>query len=307
MSLDPISAGLHLIQAQALNASSTAGREATWLAFIQRFNDRGIPFFTASATELKSIALNHRHGMRPKEHALRLLRLAETVIDQLQNEGLLPKGRNAATEARFGLNVDCVNDQTVFLSTVESIGLINTLCPANGVFCAEGRDVRDAAMVALALGAGAPPTALLATTVSCIQDCLSSKFIRLALPQASPKRLQAWSAMILPFAQPVLVQYFDQIAQWPADALAFPGRQGQPMSRVQIFRIIQKFLKRGAFMSRLSRVGPQTLRNTYFRLMLEEGYDTAQISKSMGWVLGDQEQFRRMRRSWLAQQQRELS
>ncbi|MGE5469753.1 MAG: hypothetical protein ACM3X0_03030 [Bacteroidota bacterium] len=289
--------GLQRIDQQSLAADSAAGRKATWVSFINRLQDHGTSLTTADANELKAAALEHRNGPRPKEHARRLLRLAESVIDHLQVAGQLPKGRNPATEARFSLNVNCQNDLTVFLTPAQIEGLFAVLDaqpdPADAL-----KDYRDRAILALALGAGAPPTAISVTTVSCIQQALTSGEIRLNALQPTGKRPDSWSACLLPAAQKALSAYLVEVSDAPADALAFPGRQERPMSRVQIFRLIRERLWATGLFSDKTRLSPQTLRNAYFGLLCEAGHSSAQVSASMGWVLGDQEQFRRMRRYW---------
>jgi integrase len=276
-----------------LSDASLKGRESVWNRFLLRLEESGTPIDRASPSDLKAIAFRHRHGDHPKEHSVRVLEMARSAIDELQANGFLPKGENAGRVAIATLNETLRNDQTFIPSLIDLSLFIRYIENENDntPFCA-----RDRAIFALCLGSGATPTAISLATVSCIKNAATTGKITLKSISPTKKRPSIWEAPILKFSQNAIQRWADTLDLEHTEP-AFLGKKGTPVSRSQVFRIIKKQIEfcHERFPGRSC---PQSLRNGYFGLLLEEELSNLDVKRAMGWSLSDGEQLRRMTLIW---------
>jgi integrase len=284
------------VESLGLSRESRDARSNVWRRFLRLLDENGTPFEKAAPADLRHCAFDHRHGQRPKEHAERVLVLAEKAVGLLQETGALPAGKNSAFEARLGMGTRPKNDPTVFPAPSALPGLQAFLLKEDN----EGEDRmrrRDKALFALVLGAGAPPSAVGLTDVSCIRTAIRTDRILLRSEGPSVKRPLEWEAILLPCAVPALERWL-QVCGASSSAPAFPGHGGKGLSRAQAFRIVRDLLVELGTLAQVERVCPQTLRNGYFGLLADSGLSRRAVAASMGWSDSDGEQFRRMIRGW---------
>lgn len=291
-------AGEESIRAASLSAESLSARLSVWRSFCLRLAESGDSHLTARPAALARLALSHRSGPRPKEHALRVLSMAADAFEAMMASGVCPRGDNPAILARSRLDYIPANDPSSFPSPADRVLLAAHPSSGSG---GDSLRARDLAIFSLCLGAGAPPTAVSVSTVSCIRTAVESGSIVLRVPSPSAKRPLEWMADLLPFARPALSEWLEFNH---ADGPAFPGRHGAPLSRAQVFRVAASEITRAIGAGPLFKACPQTLRNCHFSFLADSGMSPEEISRRMGWTLGDQEQHRRLSLAWKAAQGR---
>ena len=275
-----------------LSEESRRARESVWLRYLTRLEENGTPFERASSSDLRACAMEHKAGPRPKEHISRVLGMAVDAVDLLQAQGRLPGGWNAAREARASMESLPSNDPTFFPSR-ESLSLLAGVLSEELAGEEDSARARDLAVVAMCAGAGAPPTSVGLSTVSCLRRAMKEGVVGLRAQRATVKRPSRWEASLLPFCLPALRSWLSALDGADGSAPAFPGRDGAGLSRSRIFRSVKSVLTGLGWDPR--RACPQSLRNGYFSLLVDEGASDARICLSMGWSLSDGEQLRRMR------------
>lgn len=216
--------------------------------------------------------------------------MAIDAVDALQLSGELPSGWNAAREAKASMESMPVNDPTRFPSP-EAFSLLADFLSVDD---AEGDDrVRDRAIAAFCLGAGAPPTAVSLATVSCLGRAVREGIVELRSHRPTSKRPSSWEAPVLSFCVPAIRAWLDICPRADEHYPAFPGRNGSGLSRSRVFRSVKSLLAELGWPP--TRACPQSLRNAYFAALVDEGRSDASICMSMGWSASDGEQLRRMR------------
>jgi hypothetical protein len=287
--------GEAMIQAAALSGDSLAARRSVWRAFCSRIEESGVSPLAANPAQLAAWALAHRAGRHPKAHAVRVLTMAADVFDLMMAEGATPLGNNPALLAKARLEEMPVNDPTSFPDRSSRALLTAFLSTGSG---GDSLRARDLAIFSLCLGAGATPTAVGLTSVSCLESGLPSGFIHLKSASPTAKRPSEWEAVLLPEAVGALQDWLD-LRSGAANEPAFPGRFATPLSRARIFRSVAALVLEAVGPSPAFRACPQTLRNAYFSILMDRGLSREEISRRMGWTLAVQEQARRMELAWL--------
>lgn len=275
-----------------LSEDARKAREAVWRRYLARLEENGTPLERASAADLRACAAEHKAGPRPKEHCARVLGMAIDAVDALQSSGELPSGWNAAREARASMESMPSNDPTRFPDP-GTVSLLADFLSGGGAE-GEGRArVRDRAIAALCLGAGAPPAAVSLATVSCLKRAARDGVAELRSHRPTPKRPSSWEAQVLPFCVPAIRAWLDMCPTADGLSPAFPGRDGSGLSRSRVFRSVRSLLDELGWPP--TRACPQSLRNAYFAALVDGGRSDASICMSMGWSASDGEQLRRMR------------
>ena len=285
-----------MIRSAGLSSDSLAARLSVWRAFCSRLERSGASEINAEPALLAEWALAHRSGRRPKEHAVRVLSMAADVFDLMMAEGSSTPGNNPALLARARLEEIPANDPTSFPNR-DARSLLTALPSSEPD--GDTLRARDLAVFAMCIGAGATPTAVSLSSVSCLEMGIASGFMRLKSGTPTVKRPSEWESILLPDAVDALRAWLD-LRGGSGDEPAFPGRFGTPLSRARIFRSVASLVREAVGPSPAFRACPQTLRNAYFSILMDMGLPREEISLRMGWTLSVQEQARRMELSWLA-------
>lgn len=261
-------------------------------AFEARCSRAGIPVEKAGPDDLLEIAMSHRSGRRPKEHAERVLRLVADAIRAMVEAGTATDGDNPAVLALSRLEQRPRNDPTTFLPEEVETSLLQAMSSSRSE--TDMLRARDLALAALCLGAGASPGAVSRSSVSSAIKAIKEGSIVLRSEGPTIKRPEEWTAPLLPEALPALARWLELSPRSP-DALLLPGRDGGPLSRSAIRRAFVRICLETSGLSEISRsLCPQSARNSYFARLVASRMDPEAIRKAMGWSASDGEQTRRM-------------
>ncbi len=277
---------------RALAPDGRAAAMSVCQAFESRCLRSGVSVERASPEDLLEIAMSHRSGRRPKEHAERVLRLVADVIRNMAEERSSAEGDNPAVLALSRLEERPRNDPTTFLPEEVESSLL--LAMSDAASETDPLRARDLALAALCLGAGASPSAVSRASVSSAREGVLLGRIVLESEGPTIKRPSEWTAPLLPEAVPALSRWLE-ISPRPNGALLFPGRDGGLLSRSAIRRAFVRICSELALIGEPSRdVCPQSARNSYFARLVASRMPPEAIREAMGWSASDGEQTRRM-------------
>ena len=285
-------AAASVAEKRALAPDGCAAAMSVCRAFESRCSRAGVPVEKARPEDMIEIAMSHRSGRRPKEHAERVLRLVADVIRTMVEEGSAADGDNPAVLALSRLEQRPRNDPTTFLPAEVETPLLLAMASARSE--TDPLRARDLALAALCLGAGASPSAVARSSVSGVAKAIKEGSVVLRSEGPTIKRPEEWTAPLLPEAVPALARWLE-LSPLRDDALLLPGRDGGPLSRSAIRRAFVRICLETSGLSETSRaLCPQSARNSYFARLVASRMDHEAIRKAMGWSASDGEQTRRM-------------
>lgn len=222
-----------------------------------------------------------------KRHRYRYTRLIERVFHHLQH--MQQAIHNPASRAVKERLAEGENDPTTFLSQPEMDRLLSALAvhapcsistsTESTVRPAAWKSVRDAALVAIFLGAGLKVSEVRALSL----DALSSAFDTVTLRRSDNGRIH--QAILLPFAAAALQRWLvlRQTSGTQGSTVFVATPDGRPMHAASIYRRVEHWLEAAKVApARQERASPQTLRNTYAALLLEQGYAPDEVAGYLG-------------------------
>lgn len=313
---DVRSLGLAIISATPdLSPSSKAVLGYVWQKVCAEFATLGLEPAAAPATAWLDLSFKFvppgKHGARRKEHARRMLLLAEKVCAALV-ACQTPSPLQPGLALRMLGDERLVNDRTVFLADDQQAALVRFLA-------AEERGAplarrRDKAFAALCLCAGAKSSQAHLLTVSALDTGLETGL--LTLPKLAPdgEVVGRIVAPLLPGGQAPLRLFLEALKDVGEVELPFGigiDRRGvRPLPAVTHslwFRRTKALLVEAcpALCPADRRLGPQTLRNTYAAHHFKNGAPPAQIMRWMGFA--SIEPVYRLRAAWNMHGQRGCS
>lgn len=226
-----------------------------------------------------------------KEHRQRYVRMVEKVFDHLFELGLSIEnpGRKAGKEkAGKGRNAPMR-----FLTPLERSNLFQVLRQEfsrpipeeeKEKEKAKWTKVRDACLVAMIVGAGMKVSEVDSLSVNCTSD----GFLIIPPKYQRPKR----KCPVLPIASEGLSKWTEWVSSlpslstsvlFPADVIRRRNDQTQPteaMHPATMFRRVSALFKAAGIDG--SRIGGQTLRNTYAAMLFEEGHSDNEMMEYLG-------------------------
>ncbi len=223
-----------------------------------------------------------------KSHRYRYTRLIERIYNHLARlqEGL----HNPASQAVRTHLAEGENDPTAFLLPGERDLLIaRVLGPAGaaapdgaGASPTEWKRARDAALVAVLLGAGLKVGEVRALRTTAID---SSRSGRVVLRMAKPETGRTYETPLFAFAHRTLMVWLAlREASGTLGELVFPAMpNGRAMHAASIYRRVELLLDQaGVLSARSERASPQTLRNTCGAMHFEAGASPATVAQWLG-------------------------
>ncbi len=284
---------------------------AMWKKFSRWLASRGIGLADCEDTHLETFL--NVHGLE-KEHRQRYVRLVEKTYGHLQGLGL--DIRNPGREAGFRRVGKGDNDPTAFLDHGMRAALFQCIRQALVLPAAQERrveksrkeqwiEVRDAAVAATLVGAGAKVSELTALTVSC-----TSKPGWLLIPSAG--NVREHRARLYPIAQEALNTWLDwrkglalnHDTLFPASLTRRRNDQQvgtAAMHPATVFRRIKALLEQVGATG--DRACGQTLRNTYAAMLFENGADDSTVYDCLGmFSMLSVQRLRASHQLWLTEQ-----
>lgn len=283
--LDPALLFERWLKRQNFQASSKRVYRSMWEKFSAWLARHAIELSQLSAERIDQF-LNENKLV--KHHRYRYVRLIERVLDDeyRQLSGYFQAQRiNPASVAAYSDVGRGANDPTAFFRLEECERLISYFdAPKQGTPTQLFKQERDAAMAALALGAGAKVFQLQQLSAGDLR--LDEQTLIFPPNQYSPAPR---SVLILPFALPALARWQArrQALDLPPSetALFLSTSRGGVLHVVTIFRRIHKLLLAAQVVEAGSpRAAPQTLRNTYAALRYMRGDDKKDVARDLGFI-----------------------
>lgn len=263
-------------------------------------------FLDTENPNLPSSRPNRRNNGRQKQQYVRMLERVYKHLGTLGMAGINP-GRKACVE-KIGAGKD---QPARILSNEERqavIALVETKIDEyrkDETRVERWVEIRDLALIGATIGAGMKPQHLQGMTLNCI------KFAEGVIDNSKPSH--SHRATLLPFAREALALWIEVREELKAETLSGKGRVGgtpeqwrrlktvfvadrsgrgfgrsgmtQRMHPSTIFRRIQGFLTLAGITG--SRVGAQTLRNTYVALIIEGGASNSELVTCLGLASED--------------------
>lgn len=270
---------------QNFQASSTRVYRSMWEKFAAWLMKNSI-----ALNDLDALAIDRflNENKLVKHHRYRYVRLIERVLEE--NARHLStyfdaQRVNPASVAAYSDVGRGDNDPTTFFHPEECERLLRYIAmPKDGTATQLFKHKRDAAMAALALGAGAKVFQLQQLSLQDLR--LEDQCLIIPPNQYSPVPR---SVKILDFALPALKLWMDLRCQLDLDeserALFLSSPRGGVLHVVTIFRRIHKLLLAAKVVEAgSSRAAPQTLRNTYAALRYMRGDDKKEVARDLGFI-----------------------
>lgn len=198
------------------------------------------------------------------------LRYAVLIRDMFnylrEKEGFI--GENPASALLYEQKVNSQNEKRAFLTQDQRQALIRRIeeCEDAEKRPEDPNGLRDAAIVAMMTGGGMRVPTLLSLTVNC---AMGRGWVMIVNADFHEAPLQ-------PFAQGVVQAWARTRA---GEETLFP-----PLNHASVFRAVVKFLEGAGIVdsTRDTRIGPQTLRNTYGAILIDQGFNDAQLKMALG-------------------------
>jgi site-specific recombinase XerD len=251
---------------------------AMWAKWLRWTGERSLPLPKWQAHHIGEFLDD---GGLEKRHRYRYARLIERVFHHLQQ--LQAVSHNPASRAVKERLAEGDNDPTAFLTLDEINQVIAFLervdVTGEALRPATWKAVRDAALVAVFLGAGLKVSEARAASL----EMLHHGATHMVIPQPQPGKVR--QVVVLPFATAVLERWMAMRAasDTPGPWLFPANSTGRAMHAASIYRRIEHCLNQvGILSGRRERASPQTLRNSHAALLIEQGVSSLDLVGQLG-------------------------